>query len=71
MKQIKRFDELNKASKVRRINNIKRHHAVPAVINELYNEYINSGKEESLLYVMKEIMLNSSNISNDVKKLLL
>lgn len=71
MKQIKKFDELNKASKVRRINNIRRHTNVPNEVNELYIEYMNNGKDESLLYIMKKIMLKSANISDDVKILLL
>lgn len=71
MKQIKKFDELNKASKVRRLNNIRRHNEVPDEVNDLYDEYMNNGKDESLLYIMKEIMLKSANISDDVKLLLL
>lgn len=71
MKQMKKFDELNKASKVRRLNNIRRHNEVPAEVDQLYIEYITKGKDESLLYIMKEIMLKSANISDDVKLLLL
>lgn len=71
MKQIKKFSELNKASKVRRINNIRRHNEVPAEVDQLYIEYITKGKDESLLYIMKEIMLNSDNIPDYVKILLL
>lgn len=71
MKQMKKFDELNKASKVRRLNNIRRHNEVPDEVNDLYDEYMNNGKDESLLYIMKEIMLKSANISDDVKLLLL
>lgn len=68
---MKKFDELNKASKVRRLNNIRRHNEVPDEVNDLYDEYMNNGKDESLLYIMKEIMLKSANISDDVKLLLL
>lgn len=70
MKQIKKFDELNKASKVRRINNIRRHNEVSDEVNQLYIEYMKNGKDESLLCIMKEIMLKSANISDDVKQLL-
>lgn len=68
---MKKFDELNKASKVRRLNNIRRHNEVPVEVNKLYIEYMNNGKDESLLYIMKETMLKSANISDDVKLLLL
>lgn len=71
MKQIKKFSELNKASKVRRINNIRRHNEVPDEVNQLYIAYMTNGKDESLLYIMREIMLKSANISDDVKLLLL
>lgn len=70
MKQMKKFDELNKASKVRRLNNIRRHNEVPDEVNQLYIEYMNNGKDETILYIMKEIMLKSANISDDVKQLL-
>lgn len=49
---MKKFDELNKASKVRRINNIRRHNEVPDDVNDLYDEYMNNGKDESLLYIL-------------------
>lgn len=71
MKQIKKFSELNKASKVRRINKIRRHTNVPGEINELYNEYMNTGKNEGLLFLIREILLNNTNgFSEYVQKLI-
>lgn len=70
MKQIKKFDELNKASKVRRINNIKRHNEVPAKVDELYNEYTNNGKDEYILYTIRDILLKAD-LSDKDKQLLI
>lgn len=70
MKQIKKFDELNKASKVRRINNIRRHNEVPDEVNQLYIEYMNNGKDETILYAIRDILLQAD-LSNVVKRLLI
>lgn len=70
MKQIKKFSELNKASKVRRINNIRRHNEVPDDVNDLYDEYMNNGKDETILYAIRDILLQAD-LSDIVKQLLI
>ena len=67
---MKKFAAINKAAKVRRLNKIKRLMSVPEEYHELYEYYNKKGKNEDLLYLMRELILEQDNLSDEVSKLL-
>lgn len=70
MRKMKRFADINKAAKVRRLNQIMRLVAVPDKVTKIYNYYNKSGKNEQLLYFMREIMLRSAELPDNLKDML-
>ncbi len=70
MRKMKRFADINKAAKVRRLNQIMRLVTVPDKVTKTYNYYNKSGKNEQLLYLMREILLKSAKLPDNLKDLL-
>lgn len=67
---MKRFADINKAAKVRRLNQIMRLVTVPDKVTKIYNYYNKSGKNEQLLYLMREIMLRLAELPDNLKDML-
>ncbi len=70
MRKMKRFADINKAAKVRRLNQIMRLVTVPDKVTKIYNYYNKSGKNEQLLYLMREIMLRLAELPDNLKDML-
>lgn len=70
MRKMKRFADINKAAKVRRLNQIMRLVAVPDKVTKIYNYYNKSGKNEQLLYLMRAIILKSIDLPANIKDML-
>lgn len=70
MRKMKRFADINKAAKVRRLNQIMRLVTVPDKVTKIYNYYNKSGKNEQLLYLMREIMLRLAELPDKLKDML-
>lgn len=71
MQMMKKFEEINKAVKVRRLNKIKRIMDVPNDYHQLYSFYNKNNKNDELLFIMRKVLLEQKELPDEVKRLLL